>query len=356
MRRIVVGFCDEKIMECLLKIDNVSIDCFEDKEAMHKELVKGADCLVIGDSGIPGSMKDFYEEIKRKFDVRILILAEKDEWKNMLDEIADDRKSDILFISEKTCEIKLRVKKILSNIENADMYERINLAKHEIDDIAKLSIAGELVSSIGHMINNPITAVNLEIDLMKMDKSISKDQMKKLIIIEENIERITGIINKVRELKFGVSEHFELININDEVSRYIPVLHDYFINHRMMIDYKYDQKIPPVRLPVGLMKYIFLEIMLLLFHSGKDIKNSKIEVNVEREKEHVIIHFKTNFECRIFEIGLSEEKIAEAQSYNSDSMTIKALKNDILNANGNLEHGRLEKGFYMDIRLPLAKI
>jgi len=70
----------------------------------------------------------------------------------------------------------------------------------------------------------------------------------------------------------------------------------------------------------------------------------------------VIIHFKTNFECRIFEIGLSEEKIAEAQSYNSDSMTIKALKNDILNANGNLEHGRLEKGFYMDIRLPLAKI
>jgi len=104
------------------------------------------------------------------------------------------------------------------------------------------------------------------------------------------------------------------------------------------------------------MKYIFLEIMLLLFHSGKDIKNSKIEVNVEREKEHVIIHFKTNFECRIFEIGLSEEKIAEAQSYNSDSMTIKALKNDILNANGNLEHGRLEKGFYMDIRLPLAKL
>lgn len=358
MKKMVIAFCDDEIMGIFKTIENAVIFEADDMQSLYREAKNGADYVIVCDCGIDCRVKEFYDKLRSIYEENILIVAYNDEWNEILDSISDDPKTDMIIQYEGKSNLVFRLKKIISGMKRIDAIEKMNVARNEIDGMAKLSIAGELVSSVGHMVNNPITAINLELDLIKMDKSLTKEQLKKIETVEENIEKVINIINTVRELKFGVSDRSELVNINDEISRYIPVLHDYFMNHRMLIDYSYDQKMPPVRMPVGLLKYIFLEIMILAFHSGKDKKGSKVTVKVVREKENVAIRFNMNFKCNICESGLvhEENESSEDETHNNDRLTIRALKNDILNANGSLEHESAGEGFSMTIRFPLAKI
>lgn len=258
------------------------------------------------------------------------------------------------FIGEDSSEeeLKMRMEKIISTRNTNMSLGTMTVIQHEVNRMAKLSVAGELISSISHMINNPITAVNLQIDLLRMDKNISKEAIAKLDMIEGNIERIISIVATVRELKLGAADRNSLVSINEETMKYIPLLHDYFINHNINITHRIDDKLPPVRLPSGLLKYVFLEIMLLLFHRCRERRGGKVDISVLSENGNVRFVFGTDFECGLEKIGMDDE----AEVDRSDNLTISALKADLSEAGGMIYMEDGAAGGRIVITVPAASI
>ncbi|MGE3063366.1 MAG: histidine kinase dimerization/phospho-acceptor domain-containing protein [bacterium] len=281
----------------------------------------------------------------------ILLLKDSSEIKKISLEI-DNMLVDFILASSSAEELDLRIEKIIA-VKNTNMaLNEMNSIQHEVNRMAKLSIAGELIASISHMINNPITAMNLQLDLLRMEKSLSKDSIERIDSIESNIERIISIVSTVRELKLGTSEKNEMINVREEMMKYMPLLHDYFINHSININYTIDEKIPPVRLHHGLLKYIFLEIMLLLLHGCKDRRSGKLDICISSESGNVRFLFKTDFVCNLEKIGLS---VAD-ESDKSDSLTVSALKADINDSSGIMYMEDMNDGSVIAITLPAASI
>ena len=272
-------------------------------------------------------------ELSQTGKIPVIVIVENTDDMNEFEVFLENTLFDFILKNFSAEELNLRIEKITATKNMNLTLRNMSMIQHEVNRMAKLSIAGELISSVNHMINNPITAINLQLDLMKMDKTISKELLNKIESVETNIERIISIISTIRELKLGISETNELVNINEETSKYIPLLHDYFINHSITINFEIEKNLPPLRLFRGLLKYIFLEIMLLLFHRCNEKKGGKVNVSIISEKENVRFIFKTNFNCSFnkFKMDLLE---STDQFDKSDVLTINALRADVTNSNG----------------------
>jgi len=131
----------------------------------------------------------------------------------------------------------------------------------------------------------------------------------------------------------------ELVNIEDETVKFLPIIKDYFINHNVEIEYSYDKKIPPVKLPHGFLKYIFLELMLLLFHRSEKVKGNKVSISFSLFDDNINLIFNTNFKTDI-------ERLAEQDDENSrsDLLTVNSIKFDIENVSGKLLMKDYENG------------
>ncbi|GEM_PF-2091053 len=301
------------------------------------------------------SRKTLLLEISSKYRISLVILVSDKSILENISECLTNSYVDFAMSESSVEELNARIERIIASKNMNLTLENMSAFQHEVNKMAKLSVAGELIGSVSHMINNPITAINLLLDLLKMDKSLSKEALSKIETIEANIERIISIVSTVRELKLGISDKRELVNINEETVKYIPLLHDYFINHNMNIEIKTDEKLPPVKLPHGLLKYIFLEIMLLIFHRNKERKSGKVLINIFSDKEIVNLNFKANFNCYLEKIGMDIMGEDDEQE-KSDRLTINALKADVSDSSGIMNMSDNENGSSVNIQLPVATI
>ena len=327
----------------------VSVDETGSLEKFVTEVM--TDAIILNAKSFSKSKKRFLE-ISNRDRLPIIVLLNSPSDVRRMSEDVDNPLVDFILSDSSAEELSLRIEKVIATRNTNMSLREMNAIQQEVNRMAKLSIAGELIASISHMINNPITAVNLQLDLLRMEKQQSRDSLERIDAIEANIERIISIVSTVRELKLGTTEKSELISINEEMMKYMPLLHDYFINHSINIMYKIDEKLPPVRLHHGLLKYIFLEIMLLLFHGSRERRNGKLDIKISSENGNVRFLFKTDFPCQLEKIGLTEGD----ESDKSDNLTVSALKADINESSGVISMEDVEDGSFIAITLPAASI
>lgn len=342
---------DEKILndEYLQKQNLIFEDDFNNMEKLSNEIK--IDLLITEISNIVDIKTDQLTSLLYKLKIPLLVVFKNSEEMNGFKEMINFPLVDFLIFPELEKYIEIKVEKII-NIRNFIVsIENMYALQHEIGKISKLSVAGELIGSIGHMINNPITAINLQLDMIKMDNSCSKNVIQKINLIEQNIERIISIVSTVRELKLGISEKSELINIEEETLKFLPILKDYFINHNVEIEANYDKKIPPVKLPSGFLKYIFLELIILIFHRSEKKRGNRIVVNFLLKDDSIAIEFNTNFIVSLQKLFEQDDELAK-----SDKLTLNSIKFDIENIAGKIFFYDYESSSKIEILLPLPVI
>lgn len=326
---------------------------FEDDFSQIDKICSEVKIDIILTSSENGEILENTNLLKKFFYLKIpiLVILKKDEDIYEYEKLFEFPYLD--FISEEDFEREFEYKseKLVGIRNYIFSCESMSSLQHEIGKISKLSVAGELISSISHMINNPVTSIILQLDMLRLDKSCPKELHKKIDMIEQNVDRIVSIVSTVRELKLGISERMELVNIEDETVKFLPIIKDYFINHNVEIEYSYDKKIPPVKLPHGFLKYIFLELMLLLFHRSEKVKGNKVSISFSLFDDNINLIFNTNFKTDI-------ERLAEQDDENSrsDLLTVNSIKFDIENVSGKLLMKDYENGTEIKVVLPLPTI
>lgn len=326
---------------------------FEDDFSQIDKICSEVKIDIILTSSENGEILENTNLLKKFFYLKIpiLVILKKDEDIYKYEKLFEFPYLDFISQEDFEREFEYKSEKLVGIRNYIFSCESMSSLQHEIGKISKLSVAGELISSISHMINNPVTSIILQLDMLRLDKSCPKELYKKIDMIEQNVDRIVSIVSTVRELKLGISERMELVNIEDETVKFLPIIKDYFINHNVEIEYSYDKKIPPVKLPHGFLKYIFLELMLLLFHRSEKVKGNKVSISFSLFDDNINLIFNTNFKTDI-------ERLAEQDDENSrsDLLTVNSIKFDIENVSGKLLMKDYENGTEIKVVLPLPTI
>jgi DNA-binding response OmpR family regulator len=136
-------------------------------------------------------------ELDEDHEAFILFLADQDhadKLETLLDAGADE------FIVKPLSAVDLRARLTMSRRRIAQ-YAAQRRAKVELVDARRLSAIGETTLSLQHEINNPLSALlgNAELLLMEMREKGEKNEL--LIVIHEQAMRIADVVRRLRRLK-----------------------------------------------------------------------------------------------------------------------------------------------------------
>jgi signal transduction histidine kinase len=162
-------------------------------------------------------------------------------------------------------------RRLRKDLEEAN--QQLRLAQEQLIQSEKLATIGEMAAGVAHEINNPLTAVTMNIAFLSgsLDKLVQEGTLngpieekvrKNLAIIESEVDRTAKIVHSL--LKFSrksAAESREPAQMNDILERTLePIAHQLeLINIR--ITRRFADGLPPVSVNINQLQQVFLNLI-----------------------------------------------------------------------------------------------
>ncbi|MBI2609203.1 MAG: hypothetical protein HYW47_06345, partial [Deltaproteobacteria bacterium] len=173
--------------------------------------------------------------------------------------------------------------------------EKLRKTQRQLINSEKLAALGVFSSGLAHEIGNPITSISALVQLMNRDvrkayqDGTSEHLEKKCNLVLEQVERVSHILDKMRELthsKILVKEKIEIVSVlEDALERIKMEMHSSNVKILTHVQEK-DLFVFVLRTQL---RQVFSNILLNAFDSmGKE---GNLNINVFREDNKVVISF-----------------------------------------------------------------
>jgi len=154
----------------------------------------------------------------------------------------------------------------------------------------KLSIIGELVTSVAHEVKNPLATISLIVQHLE-NKSADNYQIEKLKAIQRNINRIDKIIFGLLNFSHPSRFNFDYCNVNEILERLEPIL-NHFLPENIKIIKRYDSKLPQGWFDSACLEQVFLNLISNAIQAMKKGGELYITTSFDPVQKGIIIKFK----------------------------------------------------------------
>ena len=154
----------------------------------------------------------------------------------------------------------------------------------------KLSIIGELVTSVAHEVRNPLATISLIVQHLE-NKSADNYQIEKLKAIQRNINRIDKIVFGLLNFSHPSRFNFDYYNVNEILERLEPIL-NHFLPDNIKIIKRYDSKLPQGWFDSACLEQVFLNLISNAIQAMKKGGELYITTSFDTVQKGIIIKFK----------------------------------------------------------------
>jgi len=154
----------------------------------------------------------------------------------------------------------------------------------------KLSIIGELVTSVAHEVRNPLATISLIVQHLE-NKSADNYQIEKLKAIQRNINRIDKIVFGLLNFSHPSRFNFDYYNVNEILERLEPIL-NHFLPENIKIIKRYDSKLPQGWFDSACLEQVFLNLISNAIQAMKKGGELYITTSFDPVQKGIIIKFK----------------------------------------------------------------
>jgi C4-dicarboxylate-specific signal transduction histidine kinase len=115
----------------------------------------------------------------------------------------------VKYSSELEKRVEAKTQELLRKNEDLKQaYEDLKVTQERLVKASRLAAIGEMSLTVRHEINNPLTAILGEAQLMLMGQNLSEEMRKNLKTIEQLSIRIQGVVRKLSEVKEDKTKEF----------------------------------------------------------------------------------------------------------------------------------------------------
>jgi len=218
----------------------------------------------------------------------------------------------------------------------------------------KLSIIGELVTSVAHEVKNPLATISLIVQHLE-NKSADNYQIEKLKAIQRNINRIDKIIFGLLNFSHPSRFNFDYCNVNEILERLEPIL-NHFLPDNIKIIKRYDSKLPQGWFDSACLEQVFLNLISNAIQAMKKGGELYITTSFDPVQKGIIIKFKDTG------VGIPEGNIKKIFTpffttfKEGTGLGLSICRNIIKDHKGTISvESKSGKGAIFNIYLPLEK-
>jgi len=252
--------------------------------------------------------------------------------------------------------LQQNLRELNENLEKKVMKKTKELRKvqYQLIQSEKLSLIGELVSSVAHEVKNPLAIINLIVQHLE-SKYADNYTIEKLKAIQRNINRIDKTIYGLLNFSRPSRSNFDYHPINEILERLEPIL-KHFLPENIKIIRKYDSKLPLGWFDSDCLEQAFLNLIYNALRAMKDGGELYITTSFDSTRKGIIIKFEDTG------VGIPEENLKKIfnpffSTYQEGTgLGLSICQNIIKEHKGNISvESKLGKGTIFTIFLPLEK-
>jgi two-component system NtrC family sensor kinase len=242
------------------------------------------------------------------------------------------------------------------NLEKKVMKKTKELRKvqYQLIQSEKLSLIGELVTSVAHEVKNPLATISLIVQHLG-SKYVDNYQIEKLKAIQRNINRIDKIVYGLLNFSHPPRSNFDYHHVNEILERLEPIL-KHFLPENIKIIKKYDSKLPQGWFDSDCLEQVFLNLISNAIRAMKDGGELYITTSFNSTRKGIIIKFEDTG------VGIPEGNLKKIfnpffTTYEEGTgLGLSICQNIIKEHKGNISiESKLGKGTIFTIFLPLEK-
>jgi len=155
-------------------------------------------------------------------------------------------------------------------------HERLKRARDQLALSAKLAALGELAAGVAHELNQPLTAVQLLLDIVRLrpDDRIG-DHEADFTTIAEATRRMGRIVDSVRT--FGRPGDFQLEPVAAErpLLDALELLDESFQRHQIGLDRRVGERLPEVLADIDRLHQVFVNLLINARDAAKDAPSGR---------------------------------------------------------------------------------
>lgn len=246
--------------------------------------------------------------------------------------------------------------KLNENLEKKVMKKTKELKKvqYQLIQTEKLSLIGELVTSVAHEVKNPLAIINLIVQHLE-NKYADHYTIEKLKAIQRNINRIDKTIYGLLNFSRPSRSNFDYYNINEILEKLEPILR-HFLPENIKIIKKYDAKLPQGWFDSDYLEQAFLNLIYNALRAMKDGGKLYITTSFDSTRKGIIMKFEDTG------VGIPEENLKKifnpffSTHEEGTGLGLSICQNIVKEHKGTISvESKLGKGTIFTIFLPLEK-
>jgi two-component system NtrC family sensor kinase len=191
-------------------------------------------------------------------------------------------------------------------IENARLVDELRQAAAELEDrveqrtqelrekqaqvirAEKLAAVGRLAASVAHEVNNPLQAITLHLQLIS-DETLSTAGFEQLDIVQQELDRIAGIIQRLLEFQRPKQGARKLQNVPTLLDDVLALSNKQLQQSAVTVIRHMDDDLDPVMVEGDQLKQVFLNLILNAVEAMPD--GGELHIESSQRKEEIFISF-----------------------------------------------------------------
>jgi signal transduction histidine kinase len=173
----------------------------------------------------------------------------------------------------------------LQNSLNTEKLMRTKLIQSE-----RLALAGQLLASVSHELNNPLQAIQNALFLLKEEKRLSEQGSQDLEIVLSETERMASILNRLRSTYRPIqSEELEEAQINDLIENTYALTATLFRHKEIAFEFSPDPELPAVACMPDQIKQVMLNLIMNSVEAMPNGGKLRVQTRNLPEQDQVLI-------------------------------------------------------------------
>ena len=142
----------------------------------------------------------------------------------------------------------------------------------------KLAAIGQLAAGIAHEINNPLSAIIANAQLIQRDPMLNSDVIESAKIIEMAGKKASRIIRNLLDLSRKDKMSLKDFNINETINRSLKLLHHEFFMNNINLSVNLESDVPLARISPDHLQGVWINLLLNALDAISD-KNGEIKIS-----------------------------------------------------------------------------
>jgi signal transduction histidine kinase len=178
------------------------------------------------------------------------------------------RERNRLLEEQKTFNIQLRERVHEATGEISATNERLRQANEDLLDTQRrltqaerAAVAGQMAATFAHEIGSPLSAISTHLDLMSEDSTISDDTRRRLVLIQDQVNRITEFVEELLSETRASAKARAPVQINQILRQLLLFLEQHLARQQVKVETRFAPDLPEMEANPQQLQQVFLNLL-----------------------------------------------------------------------------------------------